>query len=112
MGQDQNLTCKDCSNEFVFTSGEQDFYAQKGFSSPTRCKNCRDLAKQKRRTDRQEYEIICKECGQKGTVPFQPRDPSSVLCSDCFAKSRGLTPVDKSQDQPATDKSTDEQVAE
>lgn len=112
MGQDQNLTCKDCGNEFVFTSGEQDFYAQKGFSSPTRCRNCRDLAKQKRRADRQDYEIICKECGQKGTVPFQPRDPSSVLCSDCFAESRGLAPVDKSKDQPDANKTTDEPVAE
>ena len=25
------LTCVDCNADFTFTSGEQDFYAQKGF---------------------------------------------------------------------------------
>jgi CxxC-x17-CxxC domain-containing protein len=92
MAQDQTLTCKDCGNSFVFTAGEQEFYAQKGFSSPVRCKDCRDKLKQQKRMDRQMYDIICKECGQKGQVPFKPQDPTSVLCSDCFAKSRGMAP--------------------
>src|ERR1700730_16380047 len=29
--QDRSLTCRDCGAEFVFTAGEQEFYAQKGF---------------------------------------------------------------------------------
>ena len=27
--KDENLECKDCGNEFIFTSGEQEFYQQK-----------------------------------------------------------------------------------
>ena len=39
MFQDKTLTCKECGNEFVFTAGEQEFYAEKGFQNePQRCK--------------------------------------------------------------------------
>ena len=31
MYEDKTLVCKDCGNEFVFTAGEQAFYAEKGF---------------------------------------------------------------------------------
>ena len=27
MYEDKTLVCKDCGNEFVFTAGEQEFYA-------------------------------------------------------------------------------------
>jgi CxxC-x17-CxxC domain-containing protein len=39
---DKSLKCRDCGAEFVFTAGEQEFYAQKGFTNePTRCPSCR-----------------------------------------------------------------------
>ena len=31
MYEDKTLVCKECGNEFVFTAGEQEFYAEKGF---------------------------------------------------------------------------------
>ena len=34
MYQDEKLVCEDCGAEFVFTVGEQEFYAEKGISSP------------------------------------------------------------------------------
>ncbi len=40
MYQDKTLTCKDCGQEFVFTAGEQEFYAEKGFQNeptPLQC---------------------------------------------------------------------------
>ncbi len=44
---DKTLTCRDCGTEFVFTAGEQEFYAQKGFTNePTRCPSCRQQRKQ------------------------------------------------------------------
>ena len=44
---DKTLTCRDCGTQFVFTAGEQEFYAQKGFSNePTRCTSCRQARKQ------------------------------------------------------------------
>ena len=30
MYEDKTLVCKECGNEFVFTAGEQEFYAEKG----------------------------------------------------------------------------------
>lgn len=42
---DEILTCRDCGNSFTFTEGEQVFYAQKGFTEPTRCPNCRAAKK-------------------------------------------------------------------
>ena len=31
MYEDKTLVCKECGAEFVFTAGEQEFYAEKGF---------------------------------------------------------------------------------
>lgn len=43
---DKTLTCRDCGMDFVFTAGEQEFYAQKGFTNePTRCPTCRQQRK-------------------------------------------------------------------
>lgn len=50
MYQDKKLKCKDCGAEFVFTAGEQEFYAEKGFSNePTRCRDCRAKRKAEQR---------------------------------------------------------------
>lgn len=42
---DKILNCKDCNKEFVFTNGEQEFYAGKNFPDPIRCPDCRKLKK-------------------------------------------------------------------
>ena len=39
MYEDKTLVCKECGKEFVFTAGEQEFYAERGFQNePQRCK--------------------------------------------------------------------------
>ena len=39
---DKVLKCSECSAEFVFTAGEQMFFADKGFKNePKRCKACK-----------------------------------------------------------------------
>ena len=48
---DKNLTCADCSQEFVFTASEQDFYSQRGFTEPRRCPSCRASRKAARNAD-------------------------------------------------------------
>lgn len=46
--QDKTLVCKDCGSEFVWTAGEQEFYASKGFTNqPLRCPECRRAKKQR-----------------------------------------------------------------
>lgn len=87
MYEDRNLPCKDCGEEFVFTAGEQEFYATKGFENePQRCKNCRDNRKAASRGTREMHVATCADCGQEAKVPFKPREDRPVFCSECFAK--------------------------
>ena len=87
MYEDKTLVCKDCGAEFVFTAGEQEFYAEKGFANePTRCKDCRIARKNSIRQSRERYEVVCAECGKIDTVPFEPRQDRPVYCSECYAK--------------------------
>src|SRR3990167_3438528 len=81
--QDKQLTCKECSKEFVWSTGEQKFYADKGLQNPPgRCPDCRQQ-KRVAKADRPTHTIICKNCRKEGQVPFQPRDPNDILCGDC-----------------------------
>ena len=87
MYEDKTLVCKECGNEFVFTAGEQEFYAEKGFvNEPQRCKACRDARKNSTRTEREMFEATCASCGGVAKVPFRPREDRPVSCSECFAK--------------------------
>lgn len=44
---DKKIICKDCGKEFVLTVGEQEWYKEKGFNDPVRCKECRQARKVK-----------------------------------------------------------------
>ena len=89
MYQDKTLICKDCGAEFVFTAGEQEFYATKGLmNEPQRCKACRDAYKNGKKPEREMFTAVCAECGKECKVPFKPRDDRPVYCSECFAKKR------------------------
>ncbi len=49
MAMDKTLKCKECGEQFTFTTGEQEFYALKGFTNePVRCANCRRERKRER----------------------------------------------------------------
>ena len=90
MYTDKTLVCKECGQEFIFTAGEQEFYAEKGFvNEPQRCKACRDARKNAAKPEREMFDAVCAECGKPCKVPFQPREDRPVHCSECFAKRRG-----------------------
>jgi len=45
--QDKSIKCTDCGTTFTFTSGEQEFFATKGYTNePKRCPACRKAKKQ------------------------------------------------------------------
>ena len=102
MAQDKTLTCRDCSQEFVFSASEQDFFAEKGFENdPTRCPACRHARKQQigggrnnyggsygSRPPRQMFPAVCASCGIQTEVPFQPSGERPVYCRDCFQSMR------------------------
>ena len=82
MFEDKTLVCKDCGKEFVWTAGEQEFYASRGFENqPQRCKACRDARKNAVRGERQMFDAVCASCGKACKVPFHPRKPRPAFWS-------------------------------
>ncbi len=93
MFQDRSLTCRDCRETFVFSSGEQAFFASKGLTNdPQRCPSCRAAAKRARTTSptggREYHVAVCNGCGGQAMVPFLPRNDRPVFCSTCFDRVR------------------------
>lgn len=86
MFEDKTLKCKECGEDFVFTAGEQEFYAEKGFQNePQRCKKCRDARKEAVRAQRKMYVGVCAQCGAEATVPFVPSEGRPIYCDACHA---------------------------
>lgn len=86
--EDQVFECRDCHNQFVWTAGEQAFYAEKGLQNrPQRCPDCRRAAKAARNSGgapREMHEIVCSNCGKVDQVSFLPRGDRPVYCSECY----------------------------
>jgi CxxC-x17-CxxC domain-containing protein len=112
---DRPLTCRECGTSFLFTAGEQEFYAQKGFTNePARCPECRAARRASgggggggsrsmggydsdqgyggggdyRSAPRAMHETQCASCGGIARVPFVPRGDKPVYCSNCFEQQR------------------------
>jgi len=83
---DKTINCRECKQDFTFTEGEQDFYAQRDFAEPKRCKPCRDARKARRREKtggRRDFDTepdwsgTCLVCGQS------PILPTTGMCGPC-----------------------------
>jgi CxxC-x17-CxxC domain-containing protein len=97
--QDRILTCRDCGQDFIFSAGEQEFYANRGLTNtPGRCPSCRAARRGRQsstshasytpRNSGEHYETTCATCGRPTSVPFIPREDRPVYCSDCFQAQR------------------------
>ena len=93
--RDRVLRCADCNGEFVFTAGEQLFFADKGFrNEPKRCKPCKSKRGQTLNGQgghRIETTTKCSQCGKDTTVPFKPTQGRPVYCRECFQQRRTAT---------------------
>jgi CxxC-x17-CxxC domain-containing protein len=94
---DKVLKCADCGAEFVFTAGEQMFFADKGFKNePKRCKACKANRAQgngesgSANVQRVETKTVCSQCGKETTVPFKPTQGRPVYCRECFQQRRSM----------------------
>lgn len=96
---DKTLTCKDCGQEFIWTSGEQEFYQSRGLmNEPGRCPTCRAARRSSSGGGygggrgmggpREFFVATCSNCGGEARVPFQPRGDKPVYCSSCFEQVR------------------------
>jgi len=91
--EDKDLVCKDCGATFIFTIGEQEFYAEKGFENePQRCRECRNIRKTNRNSQegraREMFTVVCADCGVETQVPFQPTSDRPVYCRECYQHHR------------------------
>jgi CxxC-x17-CxxC domain-containing protein len=95
---DKILKCAECGAEFVFTAGEQMFFAEKGFrNEPKRCKACKAKRAQNPGSSmggggshRVETRTTCSQCGKETTVPFKPTQGRPVYCRECFQQRRAM----------------------
>ena len=39
--EDKEIKCRDCGTPFIWTAGEQSFFARVGYVQPRRCQACR-----------------------------------------------------------------------
>src|SRR5581483_2475605 len=78
---DKTLVCRDCGNEFTFTAGEQEFFAQKGFvNEPGRCNECRAARKSQRGGT--SYDSDRGYNGGYGSYSRAPREMFEAVCSE------------------------------
>ncbi len=101
--QDTSLPCIDCRIDFIWTSGEQQFFHDKGLKNPPkRCKSCKKaknerleaIASAQSSGIKQRIEVIvnCAKCSAQTTVPFYPSQGRPVYCRSCYlALNPGLT---------------------
>jgi CxxC-x17-CxxC domain-containing protein len=86
--RDKSLVCIECHQQFVWTAGEQLFYADKNFKNePKRCKSCKTKRNSRAGSaprERVETVATCSQCGKETTVPFKPTQGRPVFCKECF----------------------------
>jgi len=91
---DRVLRCVECGTDFVFTAGEQLFYAEKGFrNEPKRCKTCKSRRGPTGNGGGQGYQrnvtaTVCSQCGKETTVPFKLTQGRPVYCRECYQQRR------------------------
>jgi CxxC-x17-CxxC domain-containing protein len=88
---DKALVCRECGRMFVFTAGEQAFFAERGLvHQPQRCPECRAVRRRERLglQPRELHAAVCAACGVQTAVPFLPRYQRPIYCSACFERVR------------------------
>jgi len=93
--RDKSLVCVECHQPFVWTAGEQLFYADKNFKNePKRCKDCkgkRNARMGHSSRERVETTATCSQCGKETTVPFKPTQGRPVFCKECFQQRKTVS---------------------
>lgn len=73
---DKNLVCRQCGRHFVFSRAEQEFYEQKGFNLPSRCRECRSTRQN------EAHHLACSKCGA------ELEKENEAYCEACLASAR------------------------
>jgi CxxC-x17-CxxC domain-containing protein len=92
---DKTIVCIDCSNDFVWSVGEQIFFRDKNLQNPPkRCKGCKQAKNERLAAiaaaqasgirQRIEVSVRCARCQETTTVPFYPSQGRPVYCRSCY----------------------------
>lgn len=96
--KDKTLLCRDCEGDFIFSSEEQAFHAEKGFDNePVRCKECRVAKKARMNGDSgggrggrgggDRGPMKCYNCQGEGHMsrdcPQERKERGPVTCYNC-----------------------------
>ena len=106
---DKEIVCEECSQAFIFTAGEQEFFSSKGLQNlPRRCNVCRQRRKHSSGGSEESYSYgravsysgktprrlhlapcsgsksLSPECQEYTEVPFLPRGERPIYCSSCY----------------------------
>lgn len=96
--EDKPLRCVTCGAQFIWTAGEQGYFADRHVGhEPRHCRRCRAKAGRARATVLEagrrgvEMAATCSACGRSTTVPFKPALGRPVFCRECYhhRKTRG-----------------------
>ena len=106
---DKEIVCEECSQAFIFTAGEQEFFSSKGLQNlPRRCNVCRQKRKLSTGSNEENFSYgravsysgktprrlhiapcsgsksLSPECQEYTEVPFMPRGDRPIYCSSCY----------------------------
>lgn len=79
----KTISCVGCKKNFEFSDKDQQFFKQKGFTEPKRCKDCRIKKRQEREAEelsdpqRKNWNWKCQNCESVPTVG------DTGLCGPC-----------------------------
>jgi CxxC-x17-CxxC domain-containing protein len=93
--EDKSILCIDCSQNFVWSVGEQIFFRDKQLQNPPkRCKECKQAKNERLAAiasaqasgvkQRIEVSVNCARCNASTTVPFYPSQGRPVFCRSCY----------------------------
>lgn len=86
---DKLLRCIQCGSDYIWTEGEQRFYAKKGLQGPRRCLKCREERKQHGTygsqvvsVDSATGQVLCRICRHPASRAASLRT-GEAICSGC-----------------------------
>ena len=93
--EDRELRCASCGQPFVWTAGEQAYYADKGLGhEPRHCRRCKSRRPTVIRpgpappASAADTRVTCSQCGRPTVVPFLPAAGRPVFCRTCYHRRR------------------------
>lgn len=101
--EDLVLTCARCQREFVWTGGEQAYYAERALKQPRFCESCRKVRRAENRGkiwgsrvaqyDTETRRVLCSFCSSPASLEMSQR-AGRATCPKCAGMANATMPED------------------